>query len=57
MLIITTEKIFNVHKNAIKREMKIMDLGGISKLTESKKQEFTIHFYPDDYDYRFYTEK
>ena len=57
MLIITTEKIFNVHKNAIKREMKIMDLGGRSKLTENKKQELTIQFYPDDYDYRFFTEK
>jgi len=37
--------------------MNIANLGGVSKLTESKKKdEFTIHF-PEDYDYRFYSEK
>jgi len=36
--------------------MKIEELGGISKLTESKRMEFTLHF-PTDYDYRYIYDK
>ena len=56
LFVITDEKIYNIHKNNIKRSMNIQDLGGISKLTEKTKKEFTIHF-PDDYDYRFHSDK
>ena len=56
LLVITPDKIFNIHKLNIKRQMNISELGGISKLTEKKKNEFTIHF-PSDYDYRYITDK
>lgn len=49
---ITTEKIFNIHKNKVKRGMDISRLGGVSKLVDTKKHEFALHF-PDEYDYRF----
>ena len=53
-MVITPTKIYNIHKLNIKRQMNIAELGGISKLTEKKKNEFTIHF-PEDYDYRYHT--
>ena len=56
IIVITTSKIFNIHKNKIKRKMEINLLDGISKNIEGKKSEFTIHF-PSEYDYRFVSEK
>ena len=52
MIVITAEKIYNIHKKQIKRAMNITNLGGVSSLVEAKKNEFTIHF-PEEYDYRF----
>ena len=56
LIVITTDKIFNIHKYKVKRVMEIDKLGGISILTHSKKNEITIHF-PDEYDYRFDTQR
>jgi hypothetical protein len=55
-VVITSEKIFNIHKNKIKRKMEIKLLDGVSKNMEGKKPEFTMHF-SSEYDYRFNTEK
>ena len=55
-MVITRTKIFNIHKSKVKRTMSIANLDGISKNTNKKKQEFTIHI-PSEYDYRFVSEK
>lgn len=56
ILVLTTDKILNVHKNKSKREMVINRLKGISRNMIGKKPEFTIHF-EGEYDYRFNTDK
>jgi hypothetical protein len=53
LLIITEGKIFNVHKGKVKREISIDKLGGISRNSQGKKPEFTLHV-PSEYDYRFW---
>jgi hypothetical protein len=56
IIIITPNKIYNIHKNKVKREMQIKLLFGVSKNTEGKKSEFTIHI-PTEYDYRLISDK
>lgn len=57
-LCITKDKIFNLNKNKIKREILIKNLSGISRnvINLNKKREFTLHI-NSEYDYRFITEK
>jgi len=54
ILVITTEKIYNIKKTKAKRKIRIADLGGISKTL--KGVEFTLHV-PSAYDYRFLSER
>jgi len=57
ILVITSESIYNVHQKKVKRMIRIKDLDGISKTTNSRaKNEFTVHV-PLQYDYRFETDK
>ena len=51
-LVISKDKIYNIHKNKIKRDMQISELGGVTKNNHEKTKEFAIHF-PETYDYRF----
>ena len=55
-VVITDNKIFNIHKLKIKREMDINLLEGFSMNIDGKKPEFTIHF-PQEYDYRLISDK
>lgn len=57
-LCITDEKILNMNKNKIKREILIKNLCGISRnmINIKKKMEFTLHI-NTEYDYRFISEK
>lgn len=56
LLIITEQKIFNIHKLKVKRVIDIAKLSGVSRNTVGKKLEFTIHV-ESEYDYRYATEK
>ena len=56
MIIITTEKIYNVKKNKAKRAIEIKTLDGVSKTLQSGKNEFAIHI-KTAYDYRFVSER
>ena len=55
ILVITQDKIFNIHKEKSKREMLVAHLDGVSRSMSGKKSEFTIHF-KREYDYRFSVE-
>lgn len=51
--VITNAAVYNIHKKEIKRQIKVKEIGGLSKsVPPSKAQEFTIHV-PSSYDYRF----
>lgn len=55
--IITTERVYNLKKNKIKRFIPIHKIGGMSKtLAVGGRGEFTIHV-PSEYDYRFVSER
>lgn len=56
ILVITTENIYNVKKDKVKRCMKIESLGGVTKSLLGAKTEFIIHI-PKEYDYRYLSEK
>ena len=51
-IVITTENIYNVKKDKIKRCLPISKLGGISKSLVGTKTEFVLHM-PSEYDYRY----
>lgn len=53
---ITTERVYNIKKNKIKRQININKLSGISKALLGKETEFTLHI-AAEYDYRFHSEK
>lgn len=55
-IVVTTESIYNIKKQKKKRQIKIVDLGGVSKALAGSKVEFTLHV-PKSYDYRFCSEK
>lgn len=55
-LVVTTEHVLNVKKVKLKRKIKIIDLGGVSKTTKGSAVEFTLHV-PKQYDYRFLSDK
>jgi hypothetical protein len=52
ILVITTENIYNIKKDKVKRCIKIENVNGISKTMIGTKTEFTIHV-RGEYDYRF----
>jgi hypothetical protein len=54
--VITTERIYNIKKNKVKRFIHINKLSGISKALQGKMTEFTLHV-NSEYDYRFHSEK
>ena len=54
--VITMERVYNIKKNKIKRQININKLSGISKALLGKDTEFTIHVL-SEYDYRFHSEK
>ena len=56
ILVISSEKIYNIKKNKVKRKIEIAALGGVSKTMLGTKTEFTMHV-PKAYDYRFLSEK
>jgi hypothetical protein len=56
ILIITTESIYNIKKDKVKRCIKIDNLSGISKTMIGLKTEFTIHV-KKEYDYRFISDR
>jgi len=56
ILVITTESIYNVKKDKVKRCIKMTSLGGITKSLLGAKTEFIIHC-PKEYDYRYLSEK
>jgi hypothetical protein len=56
ILVISSEKIYNIKKNKVKRKIEIAALGGVSKTMLGSKTEFTMHV-PKAYDYRFLSEK
>lgn len=56
-LVITNDKIFNIHKKKCKREINIKDMEGISRNVIGKKAEFTLHIAKPGYDYRFNSDK
>lgn len=55
-MVITTQKVFNIHKSSVKREFAIKELSGISYNSIPKKMEFVLHL-PESYDYRYNSEK
>jgi hypothetical protein len=50
--IITSSALYNIHKNTIKRKIRIRDIAGLSKSADTKNHEFIVHV-EDDYDYAF----
>lgn len=54
--VITTENIYNIKKDKIKRRIRIVNLSGLSKSNLGAKNEFTLHV-KQDYDYRFITDR
>lgn len=56
VFVITTESIYNIKKDKVKRCIKIINLGGLSKTLLGAKTEFTIHV-PSEYDYRFVSDR
>jgi hypothetical protein len=54
--IITTEKIYNMKKNKVKRFITLNSMGGLSKAIGSTKGEFTIHV-NKEYDYRYCSDR
>lgn len=48
----TSNALYNIHKNTIQRKIKLRDIAGITKSSDPKNHEFTIHVM-DDYDYSF----
>jgi hypothetical protein len=56
IFVITTEHIYNIKKNKIKRRIAVATLAGVSKTIIGAMIEFTLHV-PTEYDYRFCSEK
>lgn len=56
IIVITSHKIFNIHKNKVKRAMDISHVEGFAKNMQGKKPEFSI-LLPSQYDYRFRSDK
>lgn len=54
--IVTSEKIYNIKKNKIKRSILINDLSGLTKTLRGTRNEFTLHV-NKEYDYRFASER
>ena len=52
MFIVTTERLYNLKKNKLKRFININKLNGLSKTMQAGKNEFAIHV-QGEYDYRF----
>lgn len=55
-IVITTENIYNVKKDKIKRCIPIAKLGGISKSLVGKMAELVLHV-PSEYDYRYFSKQ
>lgn len=56
-MVVTSDKVYNIKKNKIKRQIPIFKLSGISKTVSSgTKNEFTLHILTE-YDYRFISDK
>jgi len=55
IVVVTTDKVYNLKKAKIKRAIPITKIGGLSK-TLTGRNEFTIHV-PSEYDYRFISDK
>ena len=56
IMLVTTENVYNVKKDKVKRRIKIGSLIGVSKALLGAKIEFTLHV-QNEYDYRFQSEK
>ena len=56
IFVITSEHIYNVKKDKVKRRIQLGSLGGISKAMLGSKTEFTLHV-PKEYDYRFLSDR
>jgi hypothetical protein len=56
IILITTECVYNVKKDKVKRIIPLHLICGISKTNLGLKNEFTIHV-PSQYDYRYQTER
>ena len=52
MLVITTENIYNVKKEKLKRKIPLTQLVGITKCMLGSKDDFVFHF-KDMHDYRY----
>jgi len=50
--VVTSSALYNVHKNTIKRKIRIRDIAGLTKSSDQKIGEFIVHV-EDDYDYMF----
>ena len=56
IFVITTEHIYNIKKDKVKRRIQIAMLAGISKTMLGSKNEFTLHVMKE-YDYRFLSDR
>lgn len=50
--IVTSSALYNIHKNTINRKIRIRDIAGLTKSSDTKNHEFIVHV-EDDYDYTF----
>jgi len=50
--LVTSNALYNIHKNTINRKIRIRDIAGLTKSADTKNHEFIVHV-EDDYDYTF----